>query len=78
MNLVTQSLQEFLTRKGMLKELVLLEFGHTEVLTEEIAKEYIEWVRTPEGQSYLKGGENYNEEYGKKIEAAMKEIEYDG
>lgn len=78
MNLVTQSLQEFFKRKGMLKELVLLEFGHTEVLTEELAKEYIEWVRTPEGQSYLKGGENYNEEYGKKIETAMKEIEYDG
>lgn len=78
MNLVTQSLQEFFKRKGMLKELVLLEFGHTEVLTKELATEYIEWVRTPEGQSYLKGGANYNEEYGKKIEAAMKEIEYDG
>lgn len=73
MVLVTQSLQEFLTRKGMLKELVLLDFGHTEVMTDELAAEYLEWVQTPEGQSYLKGGTNYNEEYGKKIEAAMED-----
>lgn len=71
MVLVTQSLREFLTRKGMLKELVLLEFGHTEVISNELASEYIDWVKTPEGQSYLKGGENYDAEYGKKIEEAM-------
>lgn len=75
MVLVTQSLQEFLKRKGMLKELVLLDFGHTEVLTEELYAEYIEWLRTPEGESYLKGGKNYDEEYGGRIENAMKESE---
>lgn len=73
MVLVTQSLQEFFKRKGLLKELVLLGFGHTEVLTEELYAEYIEWLHTPEGESYLKGGENYSEEYGSRIEAAMRE-----
>ena len=71
MILLTQSLQEFLRRKGMLEELVLLDFGHTELLSEDIAAEYLEWVQTPEGMSYLKGGENYDEEYGCKIEKAM-------
>ncbi|MGN1120679.1 MAG: hypothetical protein ACI4Q4_09995 [Oscillospiraceae bacterium] len=71
MILITQSLQEFLKRKGMLKELALLGFGHTEVLTDDLKAEYLEWVSTPEGQSYLKGGENYDEEYGRKIEEAM-------
>lgn len=75
MVLVTQSLQEFFIRKGLLKELVLLDFGHTEVLTEELYSEYIEWLHTPEGKSYLKGGENYNEEYGSRIEAAIRESE---
>ena len=75
MVLVTQSLQEFLIRKGLLKEFVLLDFGHTEVLTKELYAEYIEWLHTPEGESYLKGGENYNEEYGSRIETAMKESE---
>lgn len=71
MVLLTQSLKEFLKRKGMLEELVLLDFGHTDVMTEELATEYLEWVQTPEGRSYLKGGENYDEEYGQKIEEAM-------
>lgn len=48
-----------------------VDFGHTEVLTDELRAEYLEWVSTPEGLSYLKGGENYDEEYGRKIEEAM-------
>ncbi len=75
MVLVTQSLQEFFKRKGLLKKLVLLCFGHTEILTEKLYAEYIEWLHTPEGESYLKGGENYSEEYGSRIETAMKESE---
>lgn len=37
-------------------EASLLMFGHTEVLTEEMVREYIEWCKTEEGRSYLKGG----------------------
>lgn len=40
--------------------LVLL--GHTELITQEMYSEYIEWCKTEEGQSYLKGGSNYKEE----------------
>lgn len=43
MVLITQSLQEFFKHKGMLKELTLLNFGHTEVLTETLYAEYVEW-----------------------------------
>lgn len=68
---ITQSLREFLIRKGMLKELTLLSFGHTEVYTPELQKEYLEWVQTEEGRAYLKGGEKYDVEYGDKIDKIM-------
>ena len=31
-------------------------FGHVELFTEEMQKEYIAWCQTEEGKSYLKGG----------------------
>ena len=65
---ITQSLREFLIRKRMLKELTQLSFGHVEVYTPELQKEYLEWVQTEEGQAYLKGGEKYDAEYGKKMD----------
>lgn len=37
-------------------------FGHIEVFTPELENEYLEWVQTPEGRSYLKGGANYKED----------------
>lgn len=37
----------------------LLWFGHTELMTEELYKEYLEWVQTDEGRQYLKGGSKY-------------------
>lgn len=39
-----------------------LSFGHTELLTDELMQEYLEWVRTDEGRQYLKGGSKYIEE----------------
>ena len=36
-------------------------FGHTELFTEEMAKEYIEWCKTDEGKQYLKGGSKSEE-----------------
>lgn len=40
----------------------LIMMGHIELLTEEMFHEYIEWCKTDEGRSYLKGGSNYKEE----------------
>lgn len=42
--------------------IVPLMFGHTELLTDEMWQRYIEWCKTDEGGSYLKGGSNYREE----------------
>lgn len=39
----------------------LLRFGHTELFTEEMAAEYINWIQTDEGRQYLKGGSKYKE-----------------
>lgn len=46
------------------QEASLFMFGHTEAITEEMCKEYIEWCQTDEGRSYLKGGANYKEDGG--------------
>ena len=43
------------------EELPLLYFGHLEIFTEEYKKEYLEWCKTEEGRSYLKGSSNYSE-----------------
>lgn len=57
---LTQSLKHWLWENH--KDVVgLIMFGHTELFTEEMQKEYIEWVQTEEGKSYLKGGLNYRE-----------------
>ena len=37
----------------------LLMFGHIELLTDDMLREYVEWCRTDEGKKYLKGGEEY-------------------
>ena len=38
----------------------LVSFGHTELITDEMYEEYLEWCQTEEGKSYLKGGSNWN------------------
>lgn len=58
----TLSLAKFFEIKGLKKELTLLYFGHAEVFTPELEREYTEWVQTDEGRSYLKGGTNYKED----------------
>lgn len=68
---LTQSLMQFLKKKELGLTIVQLGFGHLEVFTPELEKEYLEWVQTEEGRSYLKGGSNYNEEYDKKVKEAM-------
>lgn len=57
---LTQSLQHWLWLNH--KELIpLIMFGHTELFTEEMQKEYLEWCQTEEGKKYLKGGSEYRE-----------------
>ena len=58
---LTQSLQEWLLRNH--KDIIcLIMFGHTELFTPEMQKEYLEWCKTDEGRKYLKGGSEYKEE----------------
>ena len=57
---LTESLRQFLT-KNYPKELPLIALGHTELITEDMKKEYIAWCETEEGRSYLEGGINYKE-----------------
>lgn len=58
---LTQSLSQwlFVNHKELLP---LIMFGHTELLTEEMYSEYIEWCKTEEGRKYLKGGIEYKED----------------
>lgn len=57
---LTQSLEHWLFVNHKDK-LGLIMFGHTELMTEEMFKEYLKWCETSEGKSYLKGGSNYVE-----------------
>lgn len=58
---LTQSLQHWLWLNH--KELIpLIMFGHIELFTEEMQKEYLEWCQTEEGKKYLKGGSEYKDE----------------
>lgn len=57
---LTQSMRAFLWKFHRdIIHLVML--GHTEEVTVEIYDEYIKWLQTDEGRSYLRGGENYKE-----------------
>lgn len=58
---LTQSLFEYLWRNHR-DIIALIQFGHTELLTDEIWNNYIEWVKTDEGRQYLKGGSKYKED----------------
>lgn len=57
---LTQSLEHWLFENHADK-IGLILMGHTELLTKEMYTEYIEWCKTEEGMSYLKGGNNYKE-----------------
>ena len=58
---LTQSLSHWLWKNH--KDIVgLIMFGHTELFTEEMQKEYLAWCQTDDGKQYLKGGSKYREE----------------
>lgn len=58
---LTQSLEHWLWENHRDK-IPLIMFGHIELFTEEMQKEYLEWCQTEEGKSYLEGGANYKKE----------------
>lgn len=63
---LTQSLSVWLELKHP-DILPLIMFGHIELFTEEMQKDYTDWCRTEEGRQYLKGGSKYDEDYAKSI-----------
>jgi len=48
-------------------KIALIRLGHLELITPELKKEYLEWLETDEGKSYLKGGSNYKEDLGESV-----------
>ncbi len=57
---LTQSLEHWLFENH--KDIFgLILFGHIELFTEEMEKEYLKWCGTDEGKQYLKGGKYYEE-----------------
>lgn len=70
---LTQSLEHWLSVNHP-ELLALIVFGHTELFTDEMQKEYIEWCKTDEGRQYLKGGSKYEDsERNREIEKALEE-----
>lgn len=62
MVMLTQSLEHWLFTYHK-ETLPLIMFGHLELFTEEMNKEYIAWCSTDEGKQYLKGGSKYDENH---------------
>lgn len=62
MIILTQSLEHWLFVNHK-EKLPLLMLGHTELFTDEMQKEYIEWCKTDEGKQYLEGGSEYDHEH---------------
>lgn len=66
MVMLTQSLKIWLFENHR-DILPLIMFGHIELFTEEMQKEYLEWCKTDDGKQYLKGGSKYKPELEVKI-----------
>lgn len=63
---LTQSLYTWLFNNHRDK-LHLILFGHVELFTPEMQRDYIEWCKTDDGRQYLKGGAKYDEQYAEKL-----------
>ena len=62
MPVFTQSMEVWLAQYHR-REFILIAFGHMELFTEEMAREYVEWCKTEEGRQYLKGGRKYDPDH---------------
>lgn len=58
---LTQSLQHWLWENHRDKITPIM-FGHTELMTDEMWIQYLEWCKTDEGKKFLVGGKEYKEE----------------
>lgn len=57
---LTQSLRHWLWENH--RDIIgLIVFGHTELLTDKMWEQYIEWCKTDDGKKYLQGGSEYKE-----------------
>lgn len=72
MVILTQSLEHWLFMNHK-EKLPLIMFGHIELFTEEMQKEYAAWCLTDEGKQYLKGGSKYDPEHKGNIERGWQE-----
>lgn len=59
---MTQSMEHWLF-ENYKDKFALIMFGHLELFTEEMRKEYLEWCKTDDGKQYLKGGSKYDPEH---------------
>ena len=58
---LTQSLRHWLWENH--RDIIgLIMFGHTELMTDEMWEQYIEWCKTDDGKKYLQGGSEYKED----------------
>lgn len=57
---LTKSLRHWLF-KNHADLIPLIMFGHVELFTEEMQKEYLAWCQTEDGKRYLKGGDLYDD-----------------
>lgn len=69
MPIMTQSMEIWLATYHRDKFVPIM-FGHLEVFTEEMAREYAEWCLTEEGCQYLKGGSKYDPNHRGNIASA--------
>jgi hypothetical protein len=60
---LSQSLRHWLAVNHPSRFALIL-FGHVELFTENMQKEYLEWCQTSEGKQYLKGGSKYKKMKG--------------
>ena len=69
MPILTQSMETWLWKYHR-EKLALILFGHLEIFTDEMAREYAEWCLTDEGRQYLEGGSEYDPNHKGNIASA--------
>ena len=60
---LTQSLEHWLWQNHR-EILPLIMFGHVELFTEDMQREYLAWCQTDEGRQYRVGGSKYKDGEG--------------
>lgn len=57
---LTCSLAHWLSRNYP-EKIFIIKLGHTEEMTEDMTKEYLEWCKTDEAKEYFVGGSKYTQ-----------------